>query len=258
MPLATSPAADLASAESTLPRRCTTPPFMVSTLTCVPFTRSSAKRAILVLEVIQVSLTAVFASWVMTLALSLVSSILLCAPRGERSRREKRGENRGRRHRLAVPHGCFLLETGLVSFYFGAARRRRPREFGPAGRERPSSSSCTGRPRPRVAVRILKILPSDARLLVAFDFRVMVSSWAASCLLHRRDARKGASGMPRPKAMKKHADRDRAGKVAARSGKECRVVSSPESAGACVETCQPSSQVQSFGSNPVSYQKTEA
>src|SRR5882724_4039152 len=80
MPLATSPAAALASAESTLPRRCTTPPFMVSTLTWVPFTRSSEKRAILVFEVIQESLTAVFASWVMVLALSLVSSILLCAP----------------------------------------------------------------------------------------------------------------------------------------------------------------------------------
>ena len=53
---------------------------MVSTLTWVPFTRSSAKRAILVFDVIQLSLTIVLASWVVLLALSFVCSILLWAP----------------------------------------------------------------------------------------------------------------------------------------------------------------------------------
>src|SRR4029453_7903629 len=55
-PCAMSLAALLASAESTLPRRWTTP-LAASTLTGVPFTRSSAKREILVLEVTQLSVT---------------------------------------------------------------------------------------------------------------------------------------------------------------------------------------------------------
>jgi hypothetical protein len=45
-------------------------------ITQVPFTRSSAKRAILTFEVTQLSLTAVFASWVLLLAESFACSIL--------------------------------------------------------------------------------------------------------------------------------------------------------------------------------------
>src|SRR4029450_3174073 len=69
IPCATSLAALLASAESTLPRRCTTP-LAVSTLIWVPFTRWSAKSAILVLEVSQLSLTIVLAAWVVVWAFS--------------------------------------------------------------------------------------------------------------------------------------------------------------------------------------------
>jgi hypothetical protein len=61
IPRVTSAAALFASSDSTLPRRKTSP-FIVSTVTSRPFTRPSAKSAILVLEVIQVSLVASFMS----------------------------------------------------------------------------------------------------------------------------------------------------------------------------------------------------
>src|SRR5262245_23523647 len=75
MPLATSPAAPFASASSTFPLSVTTPSLVV-TCTWLPLTRSSAKRAILVLDVIQESLTPVFTPWVVLLILSLVLSAL--------------------------------------------------------------------------------------------------------------------------------------------------------------------------------------
>src|SRR5262245_56147532 len=75
MPLATSPAAPFASASSTFPLSVTTPSLVV-TCTWLPLTRSSAKGAILVLDVIQESLTPVFTSWVVLLILSLVLSAL--------------------------------------------------------------------------------------------------------------------------------------------------------------------------------------
>src|SRR5438309_1721365 len=68
-PFPTPLAALLPSAESTLPRRWTTP-LAVSTLIWVPFTRSSAKSEILVLEVSQLSLTIVLAACVVVCAFS--------------------------------------------------------------------------------------------------------------------------------------------------------------------------------------------
>src|SRR5262245_22770767 len=69
IPCVISAAAVLASAESTFPRSMTVP-LCVSTWTWVPFTRSSAKRAILVFDVIQVSLIPVFICWVVLLGFS--------------------------------------------------------------------------------------------------------------------------------------------------------------------------------------------
>src|SRR5262245_25066132 len=74
-PLAVSAAAVLASSESTLPRRNTSP-LTVSTRTSRPLTRSSAKSAILVFEVNQLSLVAPFTSCVVSLALFSILSIV--------------------------------------------------------------------------------------------------------------------------------------------------------------------------------------
>ena len=74
-PLAMSAAAAFASSESILPRRKTSP-LTVSIRTSRPLTRSSAKRAILVLEVSQLSLTVPFTSLVVSLTLSVALSIV--------------------------------------------------------------------------------------------------------------------------------------------------------------------------------------
>src|SRR6185436_1461263 len=76
--LAMSAAAIFASSESTLPRRNTSP-FTVSTRTSRPLTRSSAKRAILVFDVSQLSLVAPVTSCVVSLALFSILSIVLGA-----------------------------------------------------------------------------------------------------------------------------------------------------------------------------------
>ncbi|PYN86861.1 MAG: hypothetical protein DMD87_16115 [Candidatus Rokuibacteriota bacterium] len=79
-PWAISAAVVFASSESTFPRRNTSP-VTVSTRTSLPLTRSSAKSAILVFDVSQLSLTAPFTSCVVSLALfSILSSVLSVLP----------------------------------------------------------------------------------------------------------------------------------------------------------------------------------